>query len=683
MNRLKLKYLGHIDLLRAIAVLLVILFHLDFRILQGGFIGVDVFFVISGFLITRLISYEYDQNGKVDFKNFYLKRIRRLIPTLFLIIGLTFLLTFLVFSPSDFINATTSMSMSSLALSNFYFLSQSNYFDASSAFKPLLHTWSLGIEEQFYLLYPVTLFFILKIFKTTRKVIIILSIFFTISLLLNVYTSFYGISSFISDTFLEKDRMTSSVSSLQFYLLPFRMFEFLTGAIIVFIPTPKIKSELFKLSLNLFSFILILLSALFFNKQTVFMSTLNFIPCLGVGLLLLFPFSKYLSFLFQNKPIKYIAKISYTLYLVHWLIIVVYRYIFDGEFHILDQLILLFFTFSLSTIIYKYYENPLRYTTARFSIKSNKVLVALLSILILGMYSLSVHVENKKGWLWRLGSSKLKLIEEIGFQKDFHINNWGGAGYQEGWIGKSADESISPDMIWLGDSHSSHYLTGLDSIMVKKNDKNILRGTWFSTLKIPGGFSRSGYDTLTKSCYEKDLNVVIKHSKSPVVISYYWYGQIQMSEKYNKLSQELEKLNQDSTSWKYIADRIVDFHEIIGTDRKLVVFGENPTINPLELNYIEQLMRPKYLASISPRSSTFVNNKIDINTFFQNYFEGKNNINFINPSLAFCEQGVCVKQIDAKIYFSDENHLSQAGSIKAIQYFEKDLLDIINSISLE
>lgn len=679
----QLKYLGHIDLLRAIAVLLVILFHLDFNLFQGGFIGVDVFFVISGFLITRLISHEYEQSGKVDFKKFYLRRIRRLIPSLFLIIGLAFLLTFLVFSPSDFINATTSMFMSSLALSNFYFLAQSNYFDVSSAFKPLLHTWSLGIEEQFYLLYPATLFLLLKTFKANRGVVISLSFFFAISLLLTVFTSFYGISSFISEIFLPKDQMTSSVSSLQFYLLPFRMFEFLTGAIIVFIPAPKIKSELFKLVLNLSGFVLILLSAFFFNKDILYLSALNIIPCLGAGLILWFPYSKHLSFLFENKPIKYIAKISYTLYLVHWLIIVVYRYIFGGEFRFLDQIILLSITFSLSAIIYKYYENPLRYTTASFSIKSNKVLISLLSLFILCLYFLSVHIQNEKGWLWRLGSSKLKLIEEIGFPKDFHLNNWGGADYQEGWIGKSAEENMSPDMIWLGDSHSSHYLMGLDSIMVKKNNKNIYRGTWFSSLKLPGGFVRSGYDTLTKSCYERDLMLVSKYSNSTVVISYYWYGQIQMSEKYNSLTNELEKLNQDSTSWKFIAERIVEFHELIGTDRKLVVLGENPTINPLELNYIEQLMRPKYIASIAPLSSTFSNNKIDINTFFQKYFEAINNIYFINPSHAFCEQGVCIKQIDSKIYFSDKDHLSQAGSIKAVQYFEQEFLEIVNSTSFE
>jgi len=275
------------------------------------------------------------------------------------------------------------------------------------------------------------------------------------------------------------------------------------------------------------------------------------------------------------------------------------------------------------------------------------------------------------------------LIEEIGFPKDFHLNNWGGADYQEGWIGKSAEENMSPDMIWLGDSHSSHYLMGLDSIMVKKNNKNIYRGTWFSSLKLPGGFVRSGYDTLTKSCYERDLMLVSKYSNSTVVISYYWYGQIQMSEKYNSLTNELEKLNQDSTSWKFIAERIVEFHELIGTDRKLVVLGENPTINPLELNYIEQLMRPKYIASIAPLSSTFSNNKIDINTFFQKYFEAINNIYFINPSHAFCEQGVCIKQIDSKIYFSDKDHLSQAGSIKAVQYFEQEFLEIVNSTSFE
>tara|TARA_B110000483_G_C18066587_1_gene492384 strand:+ start:38 stop:757 length:720 start_codon:yes stop_codon:yes gene_type:complete len=165
----KLSYLTHIDSIRAVAVLLVVFFHLDITLFQGGFISVDVFFVISGFLIMRILAHEFLETGSINLKYFYIRRIRRLMPTLFLTLFLTFMLTFLAFSPSDFMNATKSIFMSSVALSNFCFLGESNYFDLSSNFKPLLHTGSLGIEKQFYILFPASLFLLLKIFIKNIK----------------------------------------------------------------------------------------------------------------------------------------------------------------------------------------------------------------------------------------------------------------------------------------------------------------------------------------------------------------------------------------------------------------------------------------------------------------------------------------------------------------------------------
>lgn len=118
---MKLSYIDHIDVLRAIAVLLVILFHLDFNFVKGGFIGVDVFFVISGFLITRILKHEYEITNTVSFKNFYSRRARRLLPSLFLMLFVVFIMSFLIFAPADFIRLCKVMLMSSLAVSNFSF----------------------------------------------------------------------------------------------------------------------------------------------------------------------------------------------------------------------------------------------------------------------------------------------------------------------------------------------------------------------------------------------------------------------------------------------------------------------------------------------------------------------------------------------------------------------------------
>ncbi len=154
----KLKYLDHIDSLRALAVLLVLLFHLDITFFKGGFLGVDVFFVISGFLITRNINHEYTSTQAFNFTRFYYRRVKRLLPSYFLTSIFVFIFGFLLLSPSDLIGLTDSIFAGSIALSNFYFLGESGYFDTAAKLKPLLHTWSLSVEEQYYFIWPLTLF---------------------------------------------------------------------------------------------------------------------------------------------------------------------------------------------------------------------------------------------------------------------------------------------------------------------------------------------------------------------------------------------------------------------------------------------------------------------------------------------------------------------------------------------
>ena len=678
----KLNYLSHIDSLRAVAILLVVLFHLEIGLFKGGFIGVDIFFVISGFLITRILTHEFSETGSIDFRKFYMGRARRLLPALFLTILLTFIVAFLVFSPSDFMNATNSMFMSSVALSNLYFLGKTSYFDISSNFKPLLHTWSLGIEEQFYLLYPITLFFLLKVFSKKRYFVTIsLGALFVLSVFYTYYTSGHGVSEKIYTFFIPGDGTFPEPSSLHFYLLPFRMFEFLTGSIISLLVAPKIKSECLRLLLNLSGFILIGVSALFFSKYTHHLSLLNLLPCFGVGLLLYFPPTKFLSFFYDNKFLSYTGKISYTLYLIHWLVIVTYRYLFDDVFSITVQVGLVIIMFVLSSAIYKYYETPLRYKTAKFSIKSNQSFVLIVIICVLAVNSINLKVNSESGWLWRMSDENLALIEKIGAPKDYHKNNWGGAGYSAGWVGSQPKDGVEPDMIWLGDSHAGHYLYGLDNIMVKQDNLNVYIANWFSALKLPDIIrnDRDGYDKLSKDRFEKDLELIRKYNQSVVVLSHSWVSQISIAEIFNSNENKYEKFPKGSAAYTLIAQKIELLHSLIGADRKIVIIGSSPTTGDSKLNYVEKLMRPKYIKTISPTVSTFEQNNIEFNSFLKEYFSTSTNIYFLDPAGAFCSDGICIKQSNGEIYFSDGGHISKDGSLKAIKYMEQKLLSIMES----
>ena len=211
-------YRPDIDGLRAIAVLAVIAFHLGFASLAGGFLGVDIFFVISGYLITSIIAPKMAA-GTFSFRGFYLKRIRRLVPPALVTIFATFIASAFILDPNDLIVMAKSAIAAVFSLSNFVFFSEAGYWDAQSELKPLLHTWSLGVEEQFYIFWPLLVFLFWRLVKRKQgedKA--------RLRHLFWLFAIFTVLGVIVSEWML---RLNSSAA---FYLLPARMFQFSIGA---------------------------------------------------------------------------------------------------------------------------------------------------------------------------------------------------------------------------------------------------------------------------------------------------------------------------------------------------------------------------------------------------------------------------------------------------------------------
>lgn len=681
----KLKYLDHIDSLRALAVLLVLLFHLDITLFKGGFLGVDVFFVISGFLITRNITHEYRTTSGFNFTRFYYRRVKRLLPSYFLTSIFVFAIGFLLLSPSDLITLSDSIFAGSVALSNFYFLGESGYFDMAAKLKPMLHTWSLSVEEQYYFIWPLTLYLFLRVFRRIKTYLLIL-ILSVISIAVTLYVNVSGVSEQVLQFFSAHSESPTDLQSLLFYLLPFRSYEFLMGSLLVFLPEIQMKNEKTKGLITTLGFLLIVLPGMYFDDTLKYLSILNIIPCLGISLLIIAPQSKYFSWFFYNKALRQIGNASYTIYLFHWPIIVYYKHLYDQPLNLVSGAVLFSLSIGISLLVYKYYETPFRHSTLK-NLKFDYAKMALIFLLFIGSsYVIKRNVTNNEGWLWRLNDKNLALIDEIGVPIKFHYNNWGGANYK---FDADLDNKENPkdkfDMIWLGDSHSGHYAAGLDSVFVKKHGMKVHIST-LSCFVLPDIIPTNDMCKLNAdSVLNEKIRLLEENPEATFVLSYYWqYRLFVTCLVFDETTGE--EINPDllvkKDAYHLMCKKIEKFRSILGKDRKIIVVGESP-VRQGNVNYIEKLLKPDYLSFISPPSSTFQQKQleIDINTFMEEYFKNLDNFYFINPSEPICEDGTCISQVGNQIYFSDANHLSKVGSVYVMEYFEDQILNILSTNS--
>jgi peptidoglycan/LPS O-acetylase OafA/YrhL len=258
------RYRPEIDGLRAIAVMAVVLFHAGLGV-TGGFIGVDVFFVISGFLITSLIFKDLEA-GKFSFTNFWERRARRIIPASVAMVFAVLIAGWFLLLPSDYAALGKSAAMHAAFAANFYFWRSTNYFSGPADELPLLHTWSLAVEEQFYLFVPLLLagLFRLPKLRSRRVLLLLFGIGFVISLALSI---------------IAVPRMPAAA----FYLLPTRAWELLAGSIIAILPTVSLSRPLREL-LCWTGFALILIPCFLYTKQTPFPGLAALPPCLGTAL---------------------------------------------------------------------------------------------------------------------------------------------------------------------------------------------------------------------------------------------------------------------------------------------------------------------------------------------------------------------------------------------------------------
>jgi peptidoglycan/LPS O-acetylase OafA/YrhL len=332
-------YRSDIDGLRAVAVLAVVLYHAVPALAPGGFVGVDVFFVISGFLITRLIMSDIER-GRFSVASFYVRRAKRILPALFVVLAATLALGLLLLTPTELARLGTTTAATAVFASNIAFWGESGYFDTAAESKPLLHTWSLAVEEQFYVLWPLTL---LLLYPRRRAGAMLFGLI--------------GTSFALSSYFTVVDQSTA------FYLLPSRAWELLIGAALAMglLPVPAGSRQ--RDAAALVGIAGIMAGVLLLDHTSSFPGWNALAPCLGTALVIAAGSrgENVLSRqMLSRPPVVFVGLISYSLYLWHWPLLTLARITERGPLPATTATIVVLVAVVLSILTWRFVETPLR-----------------------------------------------------------------------------------------------------------------------------------------------------------------------------------------------------------------------------------------------------------------------------------------------------------------------------------
>ncbi len=552
-----MKYRAEIDGLRALAVLPVILYHAGFEWFGGGFVGVDVFFVISGYLITTIIFSEMTE-GNFSIVNFYERRARRILPALFFVMAACLPFAWAWMLPQNLLDFGESIVAVSTFVSNIFFWRESGYFANASELKPLIHTWSLAVEEQFYILFPL---FLMIFWRLGIKLVMLILVFiFLISLSLAEWAS-------------------TKYPSPNFFLLPTRGWELLIGVFIsIYLKhNSYFKSHAANQILSLLGFTMIVYSIFYFQKSTPFPSLYALIPTFGTGLLILTAVQSTLVHKFLSiKPIVGMGLVSYSAYLWHQPLLAFARYRFT------DQLsdILLLFLCGLSIIIawfsWRYVERPFRNKAkiTRRSIFQFSILGTLFFILV---GALIIHNEGFKNRNYEVNQLSIKLEWPAeGNISNGCISKFGGDQY---CVVGDVTQPIS--MLLIGDSHANHFFIGLDNSLKQKGENLLMLGAGGCPplIDVDMGFHHEHgvklkcFDRMN-SLYKNTLN---NNNISRVYLSFAQHTLFDMSLSFIDVQNEINFSDDRYKSVKAALIRTINYFKSVGSE--VVIIEDLPDSN--------------------------------------------------------------------------------------------------------
>ncbi|WP_178111740.1 acyltransferase family protein [Pseudomonas sp. SJZ131] len=668
-NREHLKYRPDIDGLRAIAIIAVVIFHAFPSMLSGGFAGVDVFFVISGFLISSII-FRSLHLGTFSFVDFYSRRAKRIFPALVVVLLSTYVFGWFALLPDEFKQLGKHVAAGTLFFQNFNLLGESGYFDTSSELKPLMHLWSLAIEEQFYLIYP------LIIWGAWR---IGLNVIFTITSLcfLSFCLNIYGVGSDPVNTFFAPHT---------------RFWELLVGAILAYFYYSRAKegskyqvSKFFSSTLSnamsLLGLVFIVFAVVFIDSGNVFPGWWALLPVMGTGMLILAgPGALVNRTILSNRFMLFVGVISYPLYLWHWPILS-YARIMESAVPIWEiQIAAVLLSILLAWLTYRFVEMPIRFQAK------------------------TVH---KPVFLWAvmlcIGGVGYATHDQDGFA--FRVRELDSSNSQFGW-GALTNENCkkaypafwaidhctmtregAPSVMLIGDSHSDHIRLGLSEALAKTGENLLNLGVsgctpFYDVASHPKGVQDwcSIYinKALELAANAESVKTVVLSSRGPMYLTGEGYEEGEDLIHHNRVLELIGNPDVKDYNAVFETGMRSTLKVLAEAGKKVVFVLDVPELGFSPRSCVDS--RPLRLTSKIKEPCAVARSEVDARNseYRKVVFRVLKDfplVKLFDAQAVLCDSNWCWAMIDNKILYRDDDHLSISGS----ELMAKDLLPIVTS----
>ena len=650
------KYRPDVDGMRALAILSVLFFHAFPNSLPGGFVGVDIFFVISGYLISSII-FRGLTLGTFSFFDFYARRVRRIFPAVTVVLLGSFVLGYIYLTPSSLEDLVEESPYAAFFLENWrLYVTTGGYWETATELKPFMHFWSLGVEEQYYIFYPLICFLLWKV--SAKRFLLSLLLMLGVSLILCLY-----------DTYNNPVRA--------FYSLHSRFWELLIGGVLAYVELqwPRYKEKFSLLGkdnlLSLVGLILIVLSILFFEEGKDFPGWRAIFPTLGSVLIIAAGSDAFLNKnVFSNKIAVFIGLISYPLYLWHWPFICIIRNNLAGEMPGGGlAVILIICSTVMAYLTYVLIERPMRSRKATWQMVI--CLIVVLALVSLGFKTALRKSENfEQAFLYSgLDESIQKTMTDLprSEKKDSICVESFGKGFS---VCRATGKN--PSILIFGDSHaqlmwnhlrdyqnscSSLFLVGLGGAVVFDQ----------ATIVDAGGHKRSDEMELISRVWDVLRQ---KPEIETVVLRGYWLSHLR-SELYSK---KYPNLSGETLYWQLWEDTFKELHSL---NKRVILVLDNISVafDPLvKFSKVERVtLLDKSVENYQVLFTNLDKGELEIRSRLIEEAKKWDNVQIVDAWDALCDQKGCYLLKDKVPYYRDDDHLSYYGNAKVWELIKNAL----------